>query len=433
MEGQATARVLLRCARPSRVTLVDEDPDVVDPGVDGAAFASTADAPAALRAAEVVVASPGISRYRPDYLELAATGVELTGPTAIWLSDDADAEIVGVTGTKGKGTTTTLIGALLDAVGRPNLVVGNMGRPVIDLLADRPEPGTVRVAEVAALQSVDVTASPRVGVFTTLFPEHLDLFGDMTRYAAAKANLFAHRDDGVVLVHRDEPSVVDALEGVATPTIVGGPTDLHAEGHLVRLGSTVIADLTGAALRGRHNMNDLVLALAAVRELGIDLTADADRLEAAARGYQLLPHRLDTVSHRGGVRWIDDTLSTIPQSTVAALDTVGGAVTLLVGGQDRGVDPGPLIDRLAAAPDVRVVTMPDTGPAVAAGLRARGAGNRLHDAGDIDDAVAIARRCTPKGGSVLLSPAAPSFHRFRDYQELSACYLAAIEGGSVTG
>lgn len=430
MEGRATARVLLDHARPARVTLVDEDPAVADPGVDGAAFAGPADARAALRAADVVVASPGISRYRPDVLELVDAGVELTGPTAIWLSDDADAEIVGVTGTKGKGTTTTLIGALLDAVDRPNRVVGNMGRPVIDLLADRPPPDTVRVAEIAALQSVDVTTSPRVGVFTTLFPEHLDLFGDVGRYAAAKANLFAHRRDGVVLVHRDEPAVLDALAGVVTPTVVGGPGDLHADEARVRLGPVRTVDMTGAPLRGRHNMNDLVLALAAVRELGVDLNAEADRLEAAARTYRPLPHRLDTVSRRDGVRWVDDTLSTIPQSTVAALDTLAGeVVTLLVGGQERGVDAAPLLDRLAVATDVTVVTMPDTGAAVAAGLRDRRAPVAVHECADLADAVATARVVTPPGGTVLLSPAAPSFHRFRDYQQLASCFLAAVESG----
>jgi UDP-N-acetylmuramoylalanine--D-glutamate ligase len=181
-------------------------------------------------------------------------------------------------------------------------------------------------------------------------------------------------------------------------------------------------------LPGVHNVANVHVALAACVRMGVDLAADGDAVRAAVAGFRALPHRLSPVATLDGVTFVDDTLSTTPVSVLAALDAFAAQpVTLIAGGQDRGLDFADLARAVVAREGaVRVVAVPDTGARLAADVRAAAAGRGLPppvtEAADLARAVAEAVRTTPRGGVVLLSPGAPSYNRYRNYEELARTY-----------
>lgn len=435
-EGRAAVE-LLGHHGVADLVLVDDSPRAVGP--EGVPVLSGAAGAAALAAAEVVVKSPGISRHRPDVVALQARGVEVTGGMALWLEAMAGAAVVGVTGTKGKSTTAALLHHLLEAFGRPAVLAGNIGVPVLSLLvpgrgASGPDDERPHIVEVSSYQAADVTASPPLGVVTSLHPEHLDWHGGVETYLADKLNLFAH-GTGRVLVGPDTTIGAEHLRRLAA-TVERQPGPAVTDEGLV-LGAGAVLRPEGWPLPGRHNLHNAALAIAAAEALGVAVTAEPERLHAALGSFAPLAHRLRSLgTTRGGLEFVDDTLSTVPQSTLAALAAFAGRpVTLVVGGHDRGVDLSGLAAALVAREEpTAAVCVPDTGAAVArmvdqlrGGPPDPGRGARLAEVDDLDDAVTWAVRHTPPGGVVLLSPAAPSYNRYRSHEELSARFAGLFE------
>ncbi|MPY96117.1 MAG: UDP-N-acetylmuramoyl-L-alanine--D-glutamate ligase [Acidimicrobiia bacterium] len=418
---------MLRHHGPADLVLVDDSPAATGP--QGTPLRTGAAGAAALAAAEVVVKSPGISRHRPDVARLEAGGAVVTGGMAIWLEAMAGTPVVGVTGTKGKSTTAALLHRLLEVAGVPATLAGNIGVPVLSLLGpDVPRPaGRVHVVEVSSYQAADVSCSPSLGVLTSLHPEHLDWHGSLDRYLDDKLNLFAHgsRDDLRVLVGPH----VELAEGRLgrLPATVLRPT--VAEEGLVLAPGDVLAP-SQWPLAGRHNLENAALAVAAAGALGVEVAERPHVVREALEGFVPLAHRLTLLGRTdGGLDFVDDTLSTVPQSTVAALAAFGHrAVTVIVGGHDRGVDVGELAAALAGrAEPTAVACVPDTGARVAEALRAGPPSATLAtEAADLDAAVAWAVRHTPPGGVVLLSPAAPSYNRYRSHEELSSRFAELL-------
>lgn len=426
--------------------------------------------------ADVVVRSPGVPQTHRWVVELRGRGIPITGGTALWMADHAD-RTVGVTGSKGKSTTSSLISHLLTAVGRPNVFGGNIGVPLLDL----PE-AEQYVLELSSYQCSDLADSPRVAVVTSLFPEHLDAHGGEREYYRDKLNLLAHGPETIVVNGADErlrtelaalpvvagrpivtagrsdvaagPLPTGGLVGVAgpagEPTVVGGP---GLAGEPVRKdepGGAVVAGAdrfhlaagpggaeyvfagnrplfprTALRLVGRHNGRNLCVALAVLEALGVDVIAQAEELAEGARSFAGLPHRLAEIADPSGVTFVDDTLSTSPYATMHAIDAYQGRpLTLIVGGTDRGLDYTVLRDHLAPL-TLTVIGVPDSGERIVEELRGL-PGVRAEVAEDLVAAVALARKVTPVGGAVLLSPAAPSYGRFRNFEHRSEVFVEAI-------
>lgn len=435
VEGQAVALALRGLdPAPSGIVVVDDalTPERAavwarGPAGDLPVLTGTAGAKA-LTACEVVVKSPGISRHLPRVAELRSSGVLLTGGTALWFAGHQGRGVVGVTGSKGKSTTTVLLAHLLAALGAQVRLGGNLGDPLIGL-ADPSGPDDWVVAEISSFQASEVRHSPDVGVLTALFPDHLDWHGSAESYYDDKLNLFRH-GVGTVALNAADPLVRALAGGLEQAVWFAGTSGVRPAPGGVRLASGRLVPTDGTALRGHHNLVNLCAALTAVAACGYDLDARADTLAAAVASFAALEHRLQTVSHAGGLEWVDDGLATNPDATAAALTAFPGrAVTLLVGGHDRGVDYAVLGRAVAAreAPTV-VCTMPANGPRIAAALTAAGVASE--SCPDLPTAVARAVALTPAGGVVLLSPAAPSFGAYRDYRHRGEAFLAAI--GEVT-
>ncbi|UGS35592.1 UDP-N-acetylmuramoyl-L-alanine--D-glutamate ligase [Capillimicrobium parvum] len=388
-------------------------PDAERARFPGARFAHGADAVTALSRCDVVVRSPGISRYRDEVLELQAAGVQLTTATNLWFAEHHDEHVIGITGTKGKSTTASLVERLVTAAGAHAELAGNIGRPLLDLLHPQ-RPPDVWVVELSSYQAADLRFSPEVAVVVNLFREHVDWHGSEAVYYADKLNILRHRPRVAILNGRDARLV--ELAGEVPSVLFGVQAGYDVEeGAVVRDGRTVVR-MDHTALLGEHNALNVAAALAAADAAGWP-AADP---EAALAGFEPLAHRLQTVIDDGAVRFVDDSISTTPESSAAALRALPGRpLALIVGGHDRGQDFAALADAVAEHGRVRrVVGVPDNGERALAAITARcGDAVEARMAHGLDEAVGLAHGAVYRGGVVLLSPAAPSFGHFRDFTE----------------
>ncbi|MFK3981816.1 UDP-N-acetylmuramoyl-L-alanine--D-glutamate ligase [Micromonospora sp. NPDC050397] len=377
--------------------------------------------------ADVVVRSPVIGETHPWMIQLREQGVTVTGGTALWMADHA-AGTVGVTGSKGKSTTTVLVSHLLTAVDRPNEVGGNIGTAVLDLpVADR------YVLELSMYQCADLTVSPRVVALTALVPEHLDWAGSEAAYYRHKLNIVEHGPGRVVYNANDERLAAELAARPGLPLLAAGrPDTTHvAPGPdgtpWLHLADEPLFPRTALPLVGRHNEWNLCVALGVLDSVGVDLVAERDRLAEAAASFPALEHRLTPIEDSSGITFVDDSLSTIPQSAIHAIEAYADRpLTVIVGGEDRGVDYAPLRDFLAEhAVEATLIGVPDSGPRILEMVKDLPTITTI-GADDLVEAVRIGRANTPAGGVVLLSPAAPSYGRFDNYAHRSRVFRQAI-------
>jgi UDP-N-acetylmuramoylalanine--D-glutamate ligase len=413
VEGQASIqRLAVLGVTP---ILVDDAPS--DAEMDGRAVLSTEpDGLRALLDCDVVIKSPGISRYRPEVAQLEDAGVAVCGGLGLFMAEADPARVACITGTKGKSTTTAIAVHLLAGLGYDARAGGNIGRPPWDPSEDG-EPD-YWIVETSSFQVPDLAVAPHVVAVTSLSPDHLDWHGTVERYYADKLSLCTKT-------------------GVKMAVADGSDARLRAEGgqmgpHVRWVDAEAVARdraWSGAlGLAGPHNARNASVAHAVLMGLGVPEVADEPRLEQAAAGFDALPSRMRSLGRAGEVEFVDDGLSTNVLPAQAALAAfTDRPVALLVGGHDRGVDYAPLAETLATrrVPTL-VVTMPDNGPRIGEVVRAVSEGRvDVVDAESLEDAVAAAVAWAAEGGVVLLSPAAPSFGRFGDYRERSAVFAAA--------
>jgi UDP-N-acetylmuramoylalanine--D-glutamate ligase len=348
------------------------------------------EARAVLADADVLVRSPGVSIYKPLIQEAIEAGTTVTTATGLWLAQRGGEHVIGVTGTKGKSTTATVIAYLLGQVTAVELA-GNIGRPVIDLLDLDAEAGsgnekTWVVCELSSYQIADLTVGPEVAVLTNLSREHTDWHGGEQNYRADKLRLFT----------------LPCVRVAVRPPDGGWPV-MFEPGEL--------------PLRGAHNARNVTAAIAAIEAAGLPLP----QLPRALEGLAALPHRLQTVhTDAAGTEWIDDSISTTPESTIAALEAFAERpVVLIAGGSDRAQDYARLAQTLAARrADTALIMLPDTGSLIGAAAASHGfAEDRMSTAGDMREATQLARSLAVDGAVVLLSPAAPSFSQYANFEE----------------
>jgi UDP-N-acetylmuramoylalanine--D-glutamate ligase len=432
-EGHASLRKLRSLG--VEPVLVDDKPS--DEGVLATAGAGLD----ALAECDVVVKTPGLSRYRPEADRLRAAGVTLTGGLALWLAEADLDRVVVVTGTKGKSTTSSVIAHLLTGLGRRAAAGGNIGVSPYDpeLPGEAPD---YWVIEVSSYQATDLAVTPPVAALTSLHPDHLPWHGGVEQY------------------YRDKLSAL-SRPGAAL-TVANGDSDLIRE-RFPLLGPRVewvrSGDDPGATwmeplgLPGPHNRRNALIARAVLRGLGTDGADDDAALRAAAEGYEGLPSRLKQIGVVAGVRFVDDSLSTNVLASLAALEAFPGQrVALIVGGQDRGIDYTELAEGVGARESATfVLAIPDSGPRIrrafettvprttvsqvsgsrVSGSRAEGPQTSVPRAAvaecpDLGAAVKAGFEWARPDGIVLLSPAAPSFGRFRDYRDRGDAFARAM-------
>jgi len=428
-EGRATLAVLTAMANPPAGIAV-----VTDGAPTDAERAPAAALPwlhgeegiTWLCASDVVVRSPGISRYRDDALRVAAS-TRVTTATNLWGAEHEDETVIAVTGSKGKSTTSSLIDHLARAAGMRTVLAGNIGIPLLAHLHPEPAPD-LWVLELSSHQISDLDWSPRIGVLLNLYREHLDWHGTEERYFADKLNLFAHRPGMVAVLNREDArtrALAPALPG--RHVWFGDPAGYHTDGSAILWRDERLVDGDRLKLRGRHNLLNACAALIALEEAG----AEVRSLVPALSGFRPLRHRLEPVGDAGGVTFVNDSIATIPEATVAALDALEGRpVVLIAGGFDRGQDYASLARRLRRDRGVlAVVTLPPSGNRLAGELAALPGAPPVLSADDLDEAVRLARAHAIPGSVMLLSPGAPSYGAFRDFEARGDAFRALVVDG----
>jgi UDP-N-acetylmuramoylalanine--D-glutamate ligase len=381
---------------------------------------------AALGRFEVVVKSPGISVYKPALLAAQGQGTRFTSGTALWFADNPDARVIAVTGTKGKSTTSAMLVHLARSLGVRTALAGNIGLPLLEL---RDRQAELWVIELSSFQTGEAGAL-ELGVLTSLYEEHLDWHGSREQYVADKLALADVSRQ--LLVNALQPHLLERTQAHPHRLQFGQPHGWHVADGFIRRGTQDVFPIDQLAAPGLHNALNASAALAALAAVGMDALAAA----SALADFRPLPHRLQPLGQRGGWHWINDSISTTPQATLAALQSLHGrAVTVLVGGHDRGLDWTPFVEAMRAAPPHAIVCMGGNGDRIADALHAADVTCPLALVDNLAAAVAEAQALTPADGVILLSPGAPSFDQFRDYAERGRRFaeLAGFDSAAIAG
>ncbi len=372
--------------------------------------------------ARMVVASPGVALGDPIFAAAKSAGADVLGDIELF-AGAADAPVVGITGTNGKSTVTTLVGRMAERSGVRVRVGGNLGQPALDLLGRGPT--DLYVLELSSFQ-LEATSSLRLkaGAVLNLSADHMDRYGSLEEYAAAKARIFAHAETAII--NADDAEVCkmpragqrtfrfSVRAGTAAEYTLAedsGQTWLTARGELVM-------PVSALKIVGRHNAANALASLAIGDALRLPRDAMVDELEEFAG----LPHRTQFVADVRGVRYVNDSKGTNVGATVAAVVGMPGPLIVIVGGDGKNQDFTPLAANFRGK--VR--------RAVLIGRDARTIATVVADVCDIEfcktleDAVRAAARAAQPGDTVLLSPACSSLDMFRDYTHRGSVFTAAV-------
>lgn len=415
--GRAVARALL--ARGAEVTVSDIKPAAalraeMEALRDTEVVIRTGEeAYLGIEEAELIVPSPGVPLDIPPLLRARSRGIPVVSDIEIAFRV-ARCPMIAVTGTKGKSTTAALIGELLRGEGKEALVGGNIGRPLVALAAGA-GPGAILVAEVSSFQ-LEATEEfrPRVAALLNLFPDHLDRHETLEAYREAKAKLFANQRPGdAAVVNRDDPEAWDLRGRTRAGVIAYSATEAAPEGAdlvdgWLRVKGKRVCPHRAVRLPGRHNLGNVLAALAAAHAAGASLGHAAETIG----GFEGLEHRLETVGTIGGVTFVNDSQATMPEAAAAGLEAFDRHVALIAGGRAKVSDFRRLAETIARRGASLIVLGEAAGEIAAAG---EAAGVReIAGAADLREAVRLAFERAGAGGVVLLSPACASFDMFEN-------------------
>ncbi len=417
--GIAAAELLLR--RGARVTLqdvkaqLDEEDRLRAAGVE---LELGGHNEATLLAADLIVLSPGVPGQQPALAAARRSGVPMIGELELasrWLRG----RIVAITGTKGKSTTTTLAGRMLEAGGRRVLVGGNIGR-ALSAQVDESTEDTIHVVEASSFQlEATVTLQPWIAVLLNFSPDHLDRHASVEEYAQAKHRIFAHQEerDWAVLNADDAPALAIAGRPRAR-TLLFSMTASLPEGVVVTGGAIArrtsegdqpLVPLSAIRLIGPHLVSDVVAASAVASIVGVDGAS----MTRAVSTFPGLEHALEPVAEIGGVRFVNDSKATNIEAARRAIESFDDGLVVIMGGRFKGGEFRDLSDALAA----RRATVVAIGEARGLIHEAFADVIDVRDASDMPSAVRTAFACAAPGRTVVLAPACASFDMFRDYAE----------------
>lgn len=367
---------------------------------------------------DLIVRSPGI---RPERIP---AGAIVTSVVREFMAK-CPAPIIGVTGTKGKGTTSTLIAKMLEAAGKTVHLGGNIGLPGLEFL-DQVKPEDWVILELSSFQLMDITQSPHIGVCLMIVPEHLNWHKDMAEYIEAKGNLFRFQVAGDAAVYNAtndySTQIAQLSKGTKLPYL--DKAGAYIENNEIKFQDTIICKASKVGLIGPHNLENVCAAVAAA----YPIVNDPAPLATAIKEFKGLEHRLEMVGEIGQITYIDDSFSTTPEAAIAAIKSFAHPKILILGGSDKGSDYAELAKTVAASNVREVVAIGDTAGRITSSLEASGF-HRYHT-GDTKmyDIVQSAKQHAQPGDVVLLSPACASFGLFKSYKERGDQFKASVLG-----
>jgi UDP-N-acetylmuramoylalanine--D-glutamate ligase len=377
---------------------------------------------ASLQNYQLIIKSPGV--VLPQDLGIGTTTI-LTSQTRLMLQA-YHRQIIGITGTKGKSTTTSLVHHLLQTSGTPCILVGNMGRPPFDYL-EQVSNETRIVFEMSSHQLEDSILAPHISVLLNLFPEHLDRYASLEAYYSAKMRILAGQLDGDIFIYNED------IPGISERIASTGPKRRYisfSSGYQMKDGcylsgnriilchgghESVFTEIPeDIPLKGKHNWMNMMAAILSARTAG----ADDDSIRKGLMTFQGLEHRLEYVGKYHGIHFYNDSIATIPEAAIAAVMALPETDTLILGGYDRMLDYSALIDFLNQSQVRNFIFLGRAGERMMEGFKpVKKEGKKLFASSSMADAFKIVLRETMPGKICLLSPAAASYDSYKNFEE----------------
>ncbi len=372
---------------------------------------------------DVVFKSPGIVLDRP----FESYTCFITSQAEVFLAVYGH-QTIGVTGTKGKSTTATLLYHILKTAGMETVLLGNIGIPPFER-AEEMSAWTIAVMELSCHQLEFTRFAPHTAVLLNVYEEHLDHYGTVEKYRASKENIYRWQEYGSFLFCNVENMPADGTyKGTAISVSGDGtPADITVKDGVVTLenGIAYTIPTEDILLQGEHNAFDIGIVYAICARSGIS----DETFTAALKTYQPLPHRLQPVGEYDGIRFYDDSISTIGETTIRAIETLKDTDSVLIGGMERGIDYTVLVDYLVTCTVPHIILMEATGKRIYAEVMAKfpASPERFILVKDLQEAVDTAKRVTAKGKICLLSPAAASYGIFKNFEERGDVFQELIK------
>jgi UDP-N-acetylmuramoylalanine--D-glutamate ligase len=399
----------------NQITICDINPQLAAP--DGTSTRLGPDYLKDLRDFDLLVRSPSIHpndivESNPDTPDILG---KITTVTDEFFKVCPTKNIIGVTGTKGKGTTSTLIARMLQEVGHQIHLGGNIGIPPLTLLEHNIRPEDWVVLELANFQLIDLKHSPHIAVCLMVVPEHMDWHKDMDEYVAAKQQLFAHQTEEDVAIYFAESDIskeiVKASPGTKIPYYASPGAVI--EDNAVKVGSHEICKVDEIKLLGRHNWQNVCAAVTAVWQVHQDIEA----IRSIITTFSGLEHRLEFVREATGVKYYDDSFGTTPETAIVAIQAFSEPKVLILGGSDKGTSYDKLAQVVSNNNVRSVIIIGHTGPVIKNALQAEGYQNVIEGGNTMGQIVKTACAHAEAGDVVLLSTACASFDLFKDYKD----------------
>lgn len=434
-EGKSTLKLCEKLAGYESITILDLNP--VSCEYEDVKYITGEKYQEDLDAFDVVIKSPGIVLDK----DFSSYKCEILSQTEIFFRAYKN-QIIGITGTKGKSTTTALIHHILKEANKAVVLAGNIGIPAFDII-DQIGENTTIVFEMSSHMLEFMKTSPKIGVFLNIHEEHLDHYGTMEKYVLAKKNIYLNQGkEDFCFVNANIDKDIDSKTESNIIKIYGEfdgdviPSEVkkgNASNYVAVSGNEVSTDLNGVGvvenakkftipveeikIFGEHNYFDIGVAYGVLSMFGIE---DEEFL-AGLKTYEALPHRLQYVCEVDGVKYYDDSISTICDTAIQAMNCVPNISTILIGGMDRGIDYTELIEYLSTSPIENIVLMYETGKRILDEINKdyKDFGNkeRITLVENLDEAVEVAKKVTKTGKACVMSPAAASYGYFKNFEE----------------
>lgn len=397
-EGKSTYNFIRKYLPEKHLTLGDKNTVTIDDS--NISFDCGEDYLEHLDNYDLVFKSPGIPFVGVRY----PNTTEITCQTDMFLRF-ADCTVVGITGTKGKTTTSTLIFRMLKESGFNVSLIGNIGVPVFEEI--NMSKNSVAVIEMSSHQLEFTRSSPHVAVMTNVFEEHLDHYEEgFSGYVNSKLNIVRHQTDKDYFIFNGTQGLKEYID---TDMLISNRIKVFAEP------DSFVATLTtlNNNLKGRHNAMDIGFATAAAKAMG----ADEASIRRAIENFEGIPNRMEYFGTYGGVDYYNDSIATIPEAVLCAVEAIGNVGTLIIGGLDRGLDYSEFEKALSVLDIDNLVCLPETGHNIADNIAKIGSKARVFKVADLPEAVDKCIEYTEKGKSCIMSPAAASYNIYRDFEE----------------
>ena len=335
---------------------------------------------------------------------------------------------IGITGTKGKSTTTSLIYNVLKDQGKDTYLLGNIGIPLLDYVEKFKE-DSVLVIEMSGHQLEYVKVSPKYGIILNLFEEHLDHFSSLDNYYNSKLNMFKYQNEGDYSLYCKDNNTLNNY--VLNNNYISNKisislsdnADVYCSNDYVYSGNNKLYNINDQRyLLGSHNLLDIMFVLKISELFNLDINKTINTIN----NFKGLEHRLELVGTYDDITYYNDAIATIPEATISAIETLANVNTLIFGGMDRGIDYSSFIKYLAECSVTNLIAMRDSGYKIVDKIKEIGTTNNIYYAKDLEDAVNIAKANTKKGSICLMSPAAPSYNDFKNFEEKGTIYKELV-------